>query len=146
MAWWKKLLIWLGGAAAFCVLIFLLFHYLSSNAEYAQMSLGRYNLTSITQTDADGNQTTIQEFENGEFYIVVEEDFMLVSSSGEYGILPSDGGYQYFLHGIELIVLTPQDGGTLAYTGLYQDNTISIQITKDEITTCYNYILDKSSE
>ncbi len=145
MAWWKKALIGVGIAIAVCVIVMLLFYNFISNLEFETLPQGQYNLTRVTQTDASGQETTLEEFADGEYYIVIDEEDTIFSYSGNYGIRPREGGYYYFLHGNEIIVFLPNDDGSVAYTGTTQENIIKISTTLNDVTTnCYYEFVSQS--
>ena len=88
MARWKKALIGVGIAIAVCVIVMLLFYNFISNLEFETLPQGQYTLTRVTQTDASGQETTLEEFADGEYYIVIDEEDTIFSYSGNYGIRP----------------------------------------------------------
>ena len=140
MALWKKVLIWLAVALALCLLVFYLFYYFISNIEFESAKHGQYDLVKITQTDSSQNEVTIEEFESGEYYITIDEEDVIHSYSQDKGIAPREDGYYYFLHGNEIIIFLTDEDGSVAYTGLYENDTIKITISSETSTTNYYYV------
>lgn len=138
MALWKKVLIWLGVALGILLLVFFLFYYVISNINFASIETGRYELYRISRTE-NGETTVLEEFDNGEFYLNITDGGDIDSHSGEHGIKEREGGYNYFLHGDEVLIFLPNDDGDIAYTGIYKSGKIRISIVSENYTTHYFY-------
>lgn len=138
MAWWKKTLIWTAVALGICVIIFYIFYYITTHYEIPSMTLGQYNLTKVAK-NISGEETAIEEYTSGEYYIIVKEDLSLESHSSTKGIAENEGGYNYFLHGDELVIFLPTDDADIVYTGHYNSGLIKISYVQDDIEYVFYY-------
>lgn len=140
MAWWKKALIWTAVALGICVIIFYVFYYITTHYEIPSMTLGQYNLIKVAEK-ISGEETVIEEYTNGEYYIVVKEDLSLESHSSTKGIAENESGYNYFLHGNELVIFLPTEEADIAYTGHYNNGLIKISYVQNDIEYVFYYQL-----
>lgn len=138
MALWKKVLIWLAVAFGILLIVFFLFYYTLSNINFASIETGRYELYRISRTE-NGETTVLEEYETSELYLDITDEGDITSHSGEVGVKEREGGYNYFLHGEELLIFLPTDEGEIAYTGIYREGKISISIDSENFTTHYFY-------
>ncbi len=139
MALWKKTLIWLACIFGLFIVIALIFYFFISNLPIPRIDQGRYNLTKITQV-LGSEQTTLEEFEGGDYYILVNSDDMIESHSQDKGISPNEQNYDYFLNGTELVVFYADEDGDVAYTGHYKGSTIRIEVRTQEGYLYYFYV------
>lgn len=138
MAWWKKTLIWTTVALGICVIIFYIFYYITTHYEIPSMTLGQYNLTKVAKK-ISGEETVVEEYTSGEYYIIVKEDLSLESHSSTKGIAENESGYNYFLHGDELVIFLPTDDADIVYTGHYNSDLIKISYVQDDIEYVFYY-------
>lgn len=138
MAWWKKTLIWTAVALGICVIIFYIFYYITTHYEIPSMTLGQYNLTKVAKK-ISGEETVVEEYTSGEYYIIIKEDLSLESHSSTKGIAENESGYNYFLHGDELVIFLPTDDADIVYTGHYNDGLIKISYVQDDIEYVFYY-------
>lgn len=138
MAWWKKTLIWTAVALGICVIIFYIFYYITTHYEIPSMTLGQYNLTKVAKK-ISGEETVVEEYTSGEYYIIVKEDLSLESHSSTKGIAENESGYNYFLHGDELVIFLPTDDADIVYTGHYNNGLIKISYVQDDIEYVFYY-------
>lgn len=138
MAWWKKTLIWTAVALGICVIIFYIFYYITTHYEIPSMTLGQYNLTKVAKK-ISGEETVVEEYTSGEYYIIVKEDLSLESHSSTRGIAENESGYNYFLHGDELVIFLPTDDADIVYTGHYNSDLIKISYVQDDIEYVFYY-------
>lgn len=145
MSLWKKVLIGFSIAIAVCIIVMLLFYNFVSNIEFDSLPQGRYNLTIISETDSTGQETILEEYTDGEYYIEIDKEDTIFSYSQDKGIRPREGGYYYFLHGNEIIIFLPDDDGSVMYTGTVENNVIKISSTLDGMTTnCYYSFVEEA--
>lgn len=138
MAWWKKTLIWTAVALGICVIIFYIFYYITTHYEIPNMTLGQYNLTKVAKK-ISGEEMVVEEYTSGEYYIIIKEDLSLESHSSTKGIVENESGYNYFLHGDELVIFLPTDDADIVYTGHYNSDLIKISYVQDDIEYVFYY-------
>lgn len=125
-------------ALGICVIIFYIFYYITTHYEIPSMTLGQYNLTKVAKK-ISGEETVVEEYTSGEYYIIVKEDLSLESHSSTKGIAENESGYNYFLHGDELVIFLPTDDADIVYTGHYNSDLIKISYVQDDIEYVFYY-------